>query len=182
MPQPAATTTAASSRTLAMTLMGSLVLIVLALWFVLGGQEGALTPPVPVVVGQLVAGLIVHLALEKIGYLVGPLERGLDPDEATRRALVAWTTKMALRFVLSEAVALVSIVVAFSVPEGSFVVVAVGAIVSLLLMLVHVWPGARPVGKLADELEGEGQPSGLREAFGHTGSGAGGTGGAIQEL
>ena len=43
---------------------------------------------------------------------------------------------------------------------------AVGALVSLVLMGVHVWPWSRPVGRTADALERAGQPSYLREAFG----------------
>jgi hypothetical protein len=33
-------------------------------------------------------------------------------------------------------------------------------------MAVHVWPWARPVGKVADALEAGGKRSGLRETFG----------------
>ena len=173
----AATGPAAAARTLAITLMGSLVFIVLALWFVLGAKDGALeTPPVMILAGQLVAGAVIHLLIENVGYRAAALSHSLGPDEVSRRATAAWSTTTPLRFALGEAVAITSVALAFIVPHGGFVVAAVGAAVSLVLLLVHVWPGPRPVDKLATSLERDGQPSGLREAFGHAAHGP------IQEL
>ena len=50
--------------------------------------------------------------------------------------------------------------------DGDLLTYLGGAVVSLVLMAVHVWPWARPVGKVADALEADGRRSGLREAFG----------------
>ena len=72
---------------------------------------------------------------------------------------------MMLRFALSEVIAIASLVAAFVV-EGGLGAYAVGALVSLALMAVHVWPWARPVTKVADALEASGRPSFLRETFG----------------
>lgn len=178
MPDTTATTgAAAAARSLAMALMGSMVFIVLALWFVLGAKDGGLeTPPVMILAGQLVAGAAIHLLIENIGYRATALSHSLEPDEVARRALAAWNTTTPLRFALSESVAIISIALAFIVPHGGFLVAAVGAVVSLVLLFVHVWPGTRPVDKLAASLERDGQPSGLRETFGHAARGP------IQEL
>ena len=73
---------------------------------------------------------------------------------------------MIVRFAISESVARVSLAAAFVLPQGGFMIYAVGALVSLALMLLHVWPGSRPVGKIADVLESTGQHSHLRETFG----------------
>lgn len=173
----AGTGVAATARTMALAMIGGLVVLVLAMWFVVGQDSGA-PVPVAIVAGQLVAGVLVHGLLDRIGYRAEPLERGLEPDVATRRSLAAWTSTMSLRFALSDAIAIISIALTFALTTG-FAVVLVGAAVSLVLVLVHVWPGSRPVGRLADNLERDGQRSGLREAFGMAG---GSPGGAIQEL
>lgn len=76
-----------------------------------------------------------------------------------------------LRFAISEFVAIASIAAAFVLPDGDVLVHVGGALVSLVLMVVHVWPWARPVGKTADALEAGGRRSGLREAFGVSSSG-----------
>jgi hypothetical protein len=73
---------------------------------------------------------------------------------------------MIMRFAIAEFVAIASVAAAFVLPDGSILTYLGGAVVSLVLMVVHVWPGARPVGKVADALEAGGRRSGLREAFG----------------
>jgi hypothetical protein len=73
---------------------------------------------------------------------------------------------MILRFAVSEFIAIASIAAAFVLPDGDILTYLGGAVVSLVLMGVHVWPWARPVGKTADALEASGRASGLREAFG----------------
>ena len=73
---------------------------------------------------------------------------------------------MTMRFAIAEFVAIASVAAAFVLPDGSTLTYLGGAVVSLALMVVHVWPGARPVGKVADALEAGGKRSGLREAFG----------------
>lgn len=150
-------------RILTGSLMGGLVVLGLALSFVLPTDEA---PAAWVPLAQIVAGVAVHLTLEAIGYRTVPLDPSVDDDQAAAQAKVRYQTGMILRFAICEAVAIASIGLAFVLPEGGFLVYAVGALVSLVLMGVHVWPWARPVGKSADALEVSGQPSGLREAFG----------------
>lgn len=154
---------AAQNRVLAGALMGGLFFIGLALFFVLPLDE---TPPLWVPVAQLAAGVAVHLGLEAFGYRTLPLDPSLSDDEAAATAMVRYQTGMLLRFALSEAIAIASIALAFVMPEGGFVVYAVGALVSLVLMGVHVWPWSRPVGKAAAVLEASGRASRLREVFG----------------
>lgn len=70
-----------------------------------------------------------------------------------------------LRFALCELIAIASLVLAFAL-EGGILTYAIGAVVSLALMAVHVWPWSRPVTKVANALEAAGRTSHLREAFG----------------
>ena len=53
----------------------------------------------------------------------------------------------------------------------------ISAVISLALLAFHVWPWRRPVGKIADRLEAEGQPTPLRSAFGYADNA-----GAVQRL
>ena len=156
---------AASTRVLAATLMSALVLIGTSLWFVLG-QDDMSSPPVLVLAGLLALGVAVHLTVEAVGYRAEPLSASLSDAEVENQTRTRWQATMILRFALAESVAIVSIAVAFVVSEGGFLTYVVGAAISLALMVLHVWPGARPVGKVADALERDGRRSGLREAFG----------------
>ncbi|GAA4121126.1 hypothetical protein GCM10022415_23540 [Knoellia locipacati] len=153
---------AQSVRILSTALMGALVFIGIAMFFVLGADD---TPPVWLVVAQVAAGVVVHLVIEAVGYRVQPLDPGLSDADAGTAARARWQSSMILRFALSEVIAIASLVAAF-VLEGGILAYAVGAVVSLVLMAVHVWPGARPVGKVAIALEAAGRRSTLREEFG----------------
>lgn len=161
-PAPAATF-AQSARILAGSLMSALVFIGLALFFVLPPTG---TVPVVALLVQLAAGVAVHLALDAIGYRVPPIAPGSTEEGAAAEARQRWQATMILRFALAEVIAILSVAAAFVLPDGDVVVYLGGAAVSLVLIAVHVWPGARPVGKVASALEAQGARSGLREAFG----------------
>ncbi|WP_182378525.1 hypothetical protein [Nocardioides sp. WS12] len=169
-PEPTATQFAMSTRVLSGTLMGALVFIGLACFFVLPLDE---TPPLWVPLAQLAAGIATHALLEAMGYHTLPLDPSLTSDDAAAQARAQWQSSMILRFALCESIAILSLALAFVLPEGGFLIYAGGALVALVLMVVHVWPWARPVRKFADTLESAGQASGLREAFGVLGASSG---------
>lgn len=162
-PQPLAPSFALSTRILAASLMGALVVMGVALSFVLP-PSGSL--PVVVPVAQVAAGVVVHFLLDAIGYRLPPLPTHLTDEEAVAQARTRWQTGMILRFAIAEFIAIASIAAAFVITDGDILVYLGGALVSLVLMGIHVWPWARPVGRTADVLEAGGRPSGLREAFG----------------
>jgi hypothetical protein len=161
-PRPVAAPFALSTRILAGSLMGALVVIGVALSTILPG--GGLS--MVVVLVQVAAGLAAHGLLEAIGYRMPPLATDLSDEEAAVQARTRWQTGMILRFAISEFVAIASIAAAFVLEDGTLWTYLVGALVSLALMGVHVWPWSRPVGRTADALEAAGRASGLREAFG----------------
>ena len=142
--------------------MAALVFIGISLFFVLGTDT---TPPTWVPLAQLAAGVAIHFAVEAIGYRVQPLDPSMSDEDAATAARTRWQSSMILRFALIEVLALASLVAAFVI-DGGVWTYAVGALVSLVLMAVHVWPAARSVGKTADALEAQGQASFLRESFG----------------
>ena len=161
-PTEAATTFATSSRMLTGAIMGALVFIGIALFFALGTDA---TPPVWVPLAQLAAGGVVHLLVESIGYRVEPLDPGLSERDAAVSARTRWQASMMVRMVLIEAIAILSLAAAFVIDGGVWTYVG-GAVVSLALLAVHVWPSSRSVTKSADALEARGQASFLRESFG----------------
>lgn len=164
-PQPVGAPFAVTVRILAASLMGALVVMGVALSVVLP-PEGS--PSIVVLLAQLVAGVLVHLLLEAIGYRTPPLATDLTDEEAAAQARTRWQSGMILRSAVSELIAIASIAAAFVLPDGDIVVYLGGALVSLALMVVHVWPWARPVGRTAEALEAGGKRSGLREALGVT--------------
>ena len=161
-PPSAAGSFAMSVRILSGSLMAALVFFGVALFFVLGTED---TPPVWVPVAQVAAGVAVHLVLETIGYRMPPLDTDLSDDDAREAARARWQSSMMLRFALSEAIALASLAAAFVLDGGVWTYLG-GAVVSLALMAVHVWPWARPVDRVATALEASGRRSHLREEFG----------------
>lgn len=163
VPTSSGTPFAMSARILAGSLMGALLFMGFALFYVLPIDE---SPPLWVFLAQLVTGVAIHFFIETIGYRVRALEVSMSDDEAAAAGRARWQSSMILRFALCEFVALASIAAAFVIEEGGFLIYAVGALVSLVLMAVHVWPWARPIGRTAEALESAGQPSYLREAFG----------------
>jgi len=168
VPTPPGTSLAVSARILAGSLMGALLFMGVALAFVLRTDS---RPPLWVPLAQLVAGAAIHVLLDTIGYRLQPLEVSMGDTEAASAARARWQAAMILRFALSESVALASIAAAFVIGEGGFWIYAAGAVVSLVLMVVHVWPWARPLGRTVEALESAGQPSHLFEAFGLSGPG-----------
>jgi len=170
-PLPDSASFAHSTRALAGSLIGAVVLVGVALAMVLPAPEpgpGALV----VLAVQVAAGVVAHLLLEAIGYRTPPLSSDLTDADAATQARTRWQSLMIMRFAITESIAIASIAAAFALADGSILTYLGGAAVSLALMLVHVWPGARPVGKVADALEADGRRSGLRESFGLSSSGA----------
>lgn len=167
------------NQVLAGALMAALVVIPLALYFVVGDEPEALTTPsLPLLLAALpAAGLVMHVLLETIGYRVQPLEPGTTEEQARSQAVLRWQASMIQRFAFCEVIAIVSVVLCFVVSAGGYLLTLVGCATSLALMAVHVYPWARPVGKVADVLERDGARSGLREAFGMST----GRGPAVQE-
>ena len=120
-------------RILAVSLMGGIVLIGLALAAVLPLDEA---PPTWVTIGLVAAGVAVHVGLDAFGYR----PTSADP-------VAAYQAGMILRSAFSEAIAIVAAGLAFVLPEGGFATYAVGAGVAIALMAIHVWPSDRAVAK-----------------------------------
>lgn len=148
----------AQARILAGSVLGTLAAMGIVVFVVQGPDSDPLGgPPVWLLVAQLVGGLVMHVAIEAIGYRARPVEAGTPVEEAARLGLGAFRSLLMVRMALSELVAIASLAVAFAIgPPDGVLGYLTGAGVSTVLMLVHVWPWQRPIERTRAALERDG--------------------------
>jgi hypothetical protein len=155
------------AQVLAGATIGFLVMMGVLSYSLLASGETLTAPPWVLVGAQLVAGLVVHLVCESVGYRVPAVPPGTPEAEGTRLGVAAYQSRALLRIALSEAIAVASLAGAFVVGGGgAWPLYLVGAGVSVVLLAVHGWPWSRPVDRIETALERDGARVGLREAFG----------------
>ena len=131
------------------------------------GDEALAGPPLGLLGAQLVAGVVVHLLSEAVGYRAPAVPAGTPGEEAHRIAVAAYQSRTMLRIATAESIAVVSLAVAFVLGgAGAWPGYVTGAAVSAVLVGVHGWPWSRPVDRTEAALERDGVRVGLREAFG----------------
>jgi hypothetical protein len=147
-------------------LLAAPVLIVVAMWFLLGDT---LTDPTPwpFVIAVVVIGVVGELVLRTFGYRTVLLPTGLSRADAMARSRLSYQAALFRRMSVAELPLLISLALAF-VTYGGFYLVLFGAAVTLNLLVVHVWPTERSVDRTAASLELGGARSHLREALGLT--------------
>ena len=153
-----------SLRMVVGTMMWALIIIGVAFFFVV-----PIAPPAHAwswAVIAVVAGAAA-MAMMTVGFNVQPLPPGLSPVETGQRSLMALRTSTIVRAALGEVTAIVA--VALSVIEGSWLLLAAGLAVSLLLMGVLAWPGSWAVERVQAKLDANGGHSGLLELTGRSG-------------
>lgn len=151
-------------RLMVAALLAAPVIVVVAMWFVLGHT---LTDPTPwpFVIAVVAVGLVGELVLRTYGYRTVILPRGLSRSEAIARSRLSYQAALFRRTSIAELPMLIALALAF-VTYGGFYLVLFGAAVTLNLLAVHVWPSERSVDRTMVSLELDGSPSHLREALG----------------
>lgn len=161
MPTPVMRTTQILTLSFMSIVVGLGVVVALSV------PEADLTlPPILVIAGQVVAGIVMFLVISMIGFNTGPIALGTEPEQAKREALGKHQTSILLRLALSEAIALGSIAVAFILTEGQLLAYVIGAVISLALMAWFAYPSARNIRRVESALDASGVRSGLAETFG----------------
>ena len=122
------------------------------------------TPLWPFVV-ILVLGAIVAVAIAVVGYRTPAQSSSYDEAASPSRSIAVFQQLMFLRFALAESVAIVSIALAFAITPPTFTIYLLGAAISFVLMLVHVWPSRRLVDKVQSVLDRDGGRSDLSAAL-----------------
>ena len=101
--------------------------------------------------------------MEAIGYRPAPLHVETTEAEARVASVRAFTSGTVLRLALCESIAMGSVVAAFLVESGGYAALLTGALISLVLLAVHAWPGSGPIDKTVLSLERDGARSYLRD-------------------
>lgn len=153
-------------RTLAVTLISGPVLFAVVVYFLVGMADGGMdTPPAWVLLLQVAVAVALYFVVEAIGFATDPAGDG-DPQEVASASFLTYQTAMVLRFALCESLTIISIALAFVVEPNTFLTYALGGLLSVLLMVVEVYPSRRNVSRIQSSLEREGDPSYLHESFG----------------
>lgn len=148
----------ASLRLTATALVTAPLVILLAVSFVLPTDEGGLAPAWAWAVVAL-AAVGAFVMVSTVGYRTVAIAPGTREDEARQLSLGALTSTTILRCVLTEAVAIVGLAVAFVVPEGGLLLYVVAAVVSVVLSVLLSWPSDRVIERVRASLERAGGTS-----------------------
>ncbi len=115
--------------------------------------------------GTRALAVAAHLVASTVGYRVPAVAAGTPPDVARGAAHAAYQQSMVLRFAVCESGAIIALVLAFALTPQTAMTYLVGAVLSLLLMLWHVWPSRRLVAKVEALLDADGGRSGLQDTL-----------------
>lgn len=158
MTTPAPTTpTWQTLRVLGLTLTTAPVIILLAMWFVLGSEDDAFAPPLWALALPLVLLAGGATLINAVGYQVG--------SEAPADPAARFQALMMIRFAFAEAPFILSLVLAFLIPQGGFAVVLLAAVGALVLLVWHVLPNDGQVQRLERAYAAAGRPTDLRGAL-----------------
>lgn len=161
MPTPALRTARMMALTFMTMVAGLGVVVALSL------PDADLTlPPVYVIGGQVAAGVVLLLLCSTIGFRVAPITPGTTPEKTRGEALQKHQTSMLLRLVLGEALALISLALAFVLTEGQLMTYVIGGVLSLALMAFFAYPSVRNIRPVEASLDSAGVPSRLADEFG----------------
>lgn len=153
-----------SLQVLAMSLVGAPVVILVAIWFVLGSDD-PWSPPTVMLAVPVVLALGAAAMIQAVGYRTPALPATTPSQEAGETGARRFQSLMMIRFVLSELVTILPLALAFVVPHGGFSVLLIGVILSEALMLTHVLPNDTQVEKVRRSLASQGAVVPLREAL-----------------
>lgn len=150
-------------RTLALTLIGGLVLITVAIHFVLGYREDAFAVPETwALAAVLGVGVATHVVIFSIGYRAP----AIDPTAPRESYVAGYQSAMILRFALGESTAILALALGFVVPEGGMLLFLIGVAIAFAALALHVYPWEFSVERYRAALEREGGTSYLREDLG----------------
>lgn len=122
----------------------------------------AVPPPLPVVV-VVVWTVGIVLLLRIMGYRFA----SAGPSWTPAQAATAFSTTTTVRAALCESVVLISLALGLVATHGGLVVLALGAVCSMVLLVLYVWPGDRVIQRFDRALSAQGVRKGtLRQGLG----------------
>jgi hypothetical protein len=152
-----------SLRTLAYALVGAPVVILFAMYSILGSEENAFSPPLWALAIPVALGAAAATVVNTFGYRAPAIDPVTPAEEAATSALTRYQSLMIGRFAFSESVAIIGIALAFVVPQGGFAVLLLAVVIAEVLMWWHVVPNDGQVRRVQQSLEAQGARVPLRE-------------------
>lgn len=143
--------------------MGGLVVLTVVFGGFVLGLHGYPPTWVPWLLGAL--AIVAHALCTAVGYRVPAVAPATPAPEAAAAGRMAFQQSTFLRLAVCEAVGVVGIVLAFAVPPRTGMTVVIGMVLSLALLLLHVWPGDRVVGRVERSLDRDGGRSYLTDTL-----------------
>jgi len=153
-----------SLRTMVGAVMGSLVIMGVALWFVF--TDHADLPEVLWLGVVLLLGAGAAALIQSVGFRTPAIAPGATSEESARQARSAFQSGTITRMALAEMPAIASIAVAFVAPDGGFVLYLLGAAIALGLLATYVLPSDSTIARTQQSLEREGGRADLNTALG----------------
>lgn len=140
--------------------LGAPIVLAVPVWLTIADMS---EPPIWVAV--LVLALVVggFLLAETLGYATAPLPSDTDRDEAKRRSVAIWRSKLMVRFAVTEAPILIGLTLSFV--AGSRWPFLVGLVAGWPILAYEVYPHRRSIEKLQSRLDRDGASSFLAEAL-----------------
>jgi F0F1-type ATP synthase membrane subunit c/vacuolar-type H+-ATPase subunit K len=156
-------------------LVGSVMAALVVITAVMAGVLPTSGYPPTWVAWALGALAVVSFLLSNaFGYTVAPIAPGTPAAEAAIAGRTAFQSSMFTRLALSEAVAVVGLVVAFVVEPQTIMTVVIGTVLALALLAWHVWPSERVIRKVEQRLDRDGGRSHLFDTLHGRPAGQGG--------
>ena len=153
----------ANLRTVVSSVMGGLVIVGLALWFVLTDHSETpdpLWPAILLALGGAAAGLI-----NTVGFRTPAVAPSATTEESAQQARASFQAGTISRMAMAETPAIVAIALAFVTDDGGYVLYLLGAAISLTLLAVYVLPTDSTIARTQSSLEREGGRADLAAAL-----------------
>ena len=162
----AATSPTSASTLRSLRLMsGAIISAVVVLAVVVCVTPGFETPPAWMyAVGPVLAAVGFGLAT-LLGYRVTAAEPGLDPQQQALRSQTDFRIGHMLRIALTEAPAILTLVLCYVAQPPTALPYLVGLPFFLASLWWHVWPSDALISRVAQRIERSGAPSYLREGL-----------------
>lgn len=136
-PTPAASRLRAL-RTIAIAYLGAIPLIGVAMTFVVPSGDPWGVPDLLGLVIPIVVGAACWAAILTIGLRVPALPAGTPTDPGV--GIASYQTSMFVRIAFATLPAILSVALLFALPHATLVTYAIGAVISLVLIAVYVYP------------------------------------------
>lgn len=151
-------------RTIAISYLGAIPMIGIALTFMVPSDDPWGTPDLLGILLPIVVGAACWAAILTIGLRVPalPADAPIDPGAG----IASYQASMFVRIAFATLPAILSVALLFALPHATLVTYAIGAVISLVLIAVYVYPNRYNVALVERRLDRHGARSLLAAGLG----------------